>query len=78
MNQILDLTDALEQIKAGAKIEGKDGVLAPLIKQLTEAVLQAELESHLTREINKNRKYLKSKSPDGKDIFIRVKTEEDK
>ena len=60
MNQTLDLTDALEQIKAGAKIEGKDGVLAPLIKQLTEAVLQAELESHLTREINKNRKNGKS------------------
>ena len=60
MNQTLDLTDALEQIKAGAKIEGKDGVLAPLIKQLTEAALQAELESHLTREINKNRKNGKS------------------
>ena len=60
MNQTLDLTDALEQIKAGAKIEGKDGVLAPLIKQLTEAVLQAELESHLTSEINKNRKNGKS------------------
>src|SRR5574344_307927 len=56
MNQTLDLTDALEQIKAGAKIDGKDGVLAPLIKQLTEAALQAELESHLTSEINKNRK----------------------
>ena len=60
MNQTLDLTDALEQIKAGAKIDGKDGVLAPLIKQLTEAALQAELESHLTREINKNRKNGKS------------------
>ena len=60
MNQTLDLTDALEQIKAGAKIEGKDGVLAPLIKQLTEAALQAELESHLTTEINKNRKNGKS------------------
>jgi transposase-like protein len=56
MNQTLDLTDALEQIKAGAKIDGKDGVLAPLIKQLTEAALQAELESHLITEINKNRK----------------------
>jgi putative transposase len=44
MNQTLDLTDALEQIKAGAKIDGKDGVLAPLIKQLTKAVLQAELD----------------------------------
>ena len=60
MNQTLDLTDALEQIKAGAKIVGKDGVLAPLIKQLTEAALQAELESHLTTEINKNRKNGKS------------------
>ncbi|MDS1370389.1 IS256 family transposase [Aliarcobacter butzleri] len=60
MNQTLDLTDALEQIKAGAKIDGKDGVLAPLIKQLTEATLQAELESHLTTEINKNRKNGKS------------------
>ncbi|MCT7604758.1 IS256 family transposase [Aliarcobacter butzleri] len=60
MNQILDLTDALEQIKAGAKIDGKDGVLAPLIKQLTEAALQAELESHLITELNKNRKNGKS------------------
>lgn len=60
MNQTLDLTDALKQIKAGAKIDGKDGVLAPLIKQLTEAALQAELESHLTTEINKNRKNGKS------------------
>ena len=60
MNQTLDLTDALEQIKAGTKIDGKDGVLAPLIKQLTEAALQAELESHLTTEINKNRKNGKS------------------
>jgi len=60
MNQTVDLTDALEQIKAGAKIDGKDGVLAPLIKQLTEAALQAELESHLTTEINKNRKNGKS------------------
>ncbi len=60
MNQTLDLTDALEQIKAGAKIDGKDGVLAPLIKQLIEAALQAELESHLTTEINKNRKNGKS------------------
>ena len=56
MNQTFDLNEALEQIKAGSKIDGKDGVLAPLIKQLTEAVLQAELESHLTSEINKNRK----------------------
>lgn len=54
-----DLNEALEAIKAGAKIDGKDGVLAPLIKQLTEAALEAELESHLAKEI-KNRKNGKS------------------
>ncbi|WP_292654998.1 IS256 family transposase [Nitratifractor sp.] len=59
MNDKFDLNKALEQIKAGAKIDGKDGVLAPLIKQLTEAALEAELESHLSQEI-RNRKNGKS------------------
>lgn len=38
-----------------------------------------DLEKELIRkiEINKNRKYKKEKSPDGKDVFIRVKTEID-
>ena len=38
-----------------------------------------DLEKELVRkiEINKNRKYRKEKSPDGKDIFIRVKTDID-
>ena len=38
-----------------------------------------DLEKELVRkiEINKNRKYRKEKSPDGKDIFIRIKTDED-
>lgn len=35
MNGRFDLNEALEQIKAGARIDGKDGVLTPLIKQLT-------------------------------------------
>ena len=59
MNTQFDLNEALEQIKAGAKIDGKDGVLAPLIKQLTQAALEAELESHLSTEI-RNRKNGKS------------------
>lgn len=59
MNQEFNFQDALEQIKAGASIDGKDGVLTPLIKQLTEAALQAELESHLSTEVN-NRKNGKS------------------
>ena len=38
-----------------------------------------DLEKELVRkiEINKHRKYIKSKSPDGKDIFMRVKTDID-
>jgi len=38
-----------------------------------------DLEKELVRkiEVNKHRKYIKSKSPDGKDVFIRVKTETD-
>jgi len=38
-----------------------------------------DLESELVRkiEINKNRKYKKMKSPDGKDIFIREKSDLD-
>jgi len=59
MNTQFDLNEALEQINAGAKIEVKDGVLAPLIEQLTQAALEAELESHLSTEI-RNRKNSKS------------------
>ncbi len=42
-------------------------------------ILGVDLEKELVRkiEINKNRKYIKKKSPDGKDIFIRVKTDID-
>ena len=55
MNDKFDFNEALEQIKAGAKIDGKDGILAPLIKQLTETALEAELDSYLSQEI-RNRK----------------------
>lgn len=42
-------------------------------------ILGYDLEAELVKKIetNKRRKYMKSKSPDGKDIFIRVKTDED-
>jgi NTP pyrophosphatase (non-canonical NTP hydrolase) len=42
-------------------------------------ILGFDLEKELVRkiEINKHRKYKKSKSPEGKDIFIRIKTDED-
>ncbi len=42
-------------------------------------ILGYDLENELVRkiEINKNRKYKKRKSPDGKDIFIREKNDLD-
>jgi NTP pyrophosphatase (non-canonical NTP hydrolase) len=42
-------------------------------------ILGFDLENELTKKIetNKRRQYIKSKSPDGKDIFIRVKTDID-
>jgi NTP pyrophosphatase (non-canonical NTP hydrolase) len=38
-----------------------------------------DLEKELVRkiEINKHRKYKKEKSPEGNDVFIRIKTDED-
>ena len=52
----IDTEAILQQIREGKALGGKDGALAPLIKQLTEAALQAEIESHLTQDLNKNRK----------------------
>jgi NTP pyrophosphatase (non-canonical NTP hydrolase) len=42
-------------------------------------ILGYDLEKELVRkmEINKHRKYIKTKSPEGKDIFIRERTEVD-
>ena len=41
---------ALEELKKGKPLEGKDGILAPFIKRLLEASLQGELDVHLARE----------------------------
>lgn len=45
MKSQFDLDESLELVKQGARIDGKDGILVPLIKQLTEAALEAEIES---------------------------------
>jgi len=42
--------------REGQDLTGKDGILTPLIKQLTEAAMQAELEAHLAVEAAPNRK----------------------
>ena len=41
--QNFDFNEALKAIQLGKPITGIDGVLAPLIKQLTEAALSAEI-----------------------------------
>ncbi len=58
-NQQFDFNKAVHDLLAGKNINGKDGVLAPLVKQLVEAALEAELDSHITQDVfngNKNRK----------------------
>lgn len=52
----IDTEAILQQIREGKALGGKDGALTPLIKQLTEAALQAEIESHLRQDLVKNRK----------------------
>ncbi len=48
--------DALKSLQAGKPLSGKDGILTPLIKQLTEAALTAELDAHIEAEESANRK----------------------
>ena len=57
--QKFDFDSAVKELLAGKKISGKDGVLAPLVKQLVEAALEAEVESHIANDVlsgNKNRR----------------------
>jgi len=52
----IDAEQFAKDIKAGKSIGGKDGALSSLIKQLTEAALAAEIDSHLTQDLTNNRK----------------------
>lgn len=47
--------NAIEQLKAGVPLSGKDGVLAPLLENLLNSALEGEMKSHL-RELS-NRRY---------------------
>jgi transposase-like protein len=51
-----DMETALQALREGKDISGKDGIFTPLIKQLTGAAMQAELDEHLATEENPNRK----------------------
>jgi transposase-like protein len=51
-----DFNKALDALRNGQDLTGKDGILTPLIKQLTEAALKAELDAHLASDDTVNRK----------------------
>ncbi len=82
-NMALEFCRAHEELsEAFSKYnKGQDGVaeefadVAIFLLGMCEQ-LGYDLESEIVRkiEINKHRKYIKSKSPDGKDVFIREKT----
>ena len=56
MSENFDFDKALAALQNGQDLTGKDGILTPLIKQLTEAALKAELDAHLVAEEGPNRK----------------------
>jgi putative transposase len=56
MAHSFDFDKALEYLQAGKDLTGKDGILMPLIKQLTEAAITAELNHHLSSNEQLNRK----------------------
>ena len=39
--------NAIEQLKSGVPLSGKDGVLAPLLENLLNSALEGEMDSHL-------------------------------
>ncbi len=52
----IDIETFVKAVQSGQPINGKDGLLTPLIKQITEAALASELDQHLADETTSNRK----------------------
>ncbi|ENB4330131.1 hypothetical protein ABHV50_004237 [Vibrio vulnificus] len=61
MAQNFDLEQAIKALQSGQDLTGKNGFLSPLIKQITEAALKAELAQHLENDEQPNRKNGSSK-----------------
>src|SRR5690606_14187159 len=56
MSHTFDFDAALKALRSGQDLNGENGILTPLIKQLTEAALKAELEQHIEQDPSPNRK----------------------
>jgi putative transposase len=52
----IDVQAFAKALQSGQPINGKDGLLTPLIKQVTEAALAGELDQHLANDTAPNRK----------------------
>jgi transposase-like protein len=50
----MKVNEALEMVKQVHPVDGKDGVLASLTKQLVKAALESEIESHLSYEFSRS------------------------
>ncbi|ODX19392.1 hypothetical protein EN01_019105 [Vibrio parahaemolyticus] len=53
----IDVKAFAKALQSGQDLNGKNGLLAPLIKQVTEAALEAEVDEHLTQKEAANRKH---------------------
>lgn len=56
MSHTFDFDAALKALRSSQDLNGENGILTPLIKQLTEAALKAELEQHIEQDPSPNRK----------------------
>jgi putative transposase len=46
--------EAIEKLKNGKDLGGKDGVLGPMLKRLLEASMESEVDAHLSKEDTPN------------------------
>ena len=74
MREEFDFDVALAALQDGQGLTGKDGILTPLVKQLTEAALQAELEAHLKADKSSNRGTGLAVRPSNPRIWIVIRT----
>lgn len=74
-----ELSEAFSKFSKGQKGVSEEFADVAIFLLGMSEILDYDLEKEVVRkvEINKNRKYRKEKSPDGKDVFIRVRTPED-
>ncbi len=58
MNDVItfDMDAAIKALREGKDLSGQGGILTPLIKQLTEAAMKAELDEHLAQDKTPNRR----------------------